>query len=56
MNFHLACGEIVPGAQTETKSDLWVKQAKGVLKEYPAHCKKLETHCVRQYTLVTPGR
>lgn len=42
MNLYLAHGEIIPGAQTETKSHLWVKQVKGVLREYPAHCEKLE--------------
>lgn len=56
MNFHLAHGEVVPGAQIETEGDLRVKQEKGVLGEHPAHSTELETHCVWRYTLATPGR
>lgn len=56
MKFPLAHGEVIPGAQTETKSDLWAKRVKGVLREYPAHSRKLETHCVWHYTSVTAGR
>lgn len=50
MNLYLAHGEIIPGAQTKTKSHLWLKQAKGVLREYQARCEKLE-HTVFGSTL-----
>lgn len=55
MNFCLPHGEIIPGARDKKIICGWSRW-KGVLRKYSLPCRKLETHCVWQYSWVVPGR